>query len=185
MGVKPKNTVLTQMHSTPVPDEDTLAAWAVRYGPALRRYFQKRISATEAEDLVQEVFLRMQTRSSAERIENIEGYLFRIAASVLVDRHRSRQSDRLPRSSELTEELAQPREELSPERVLLGKEAMELMVAALEGLPPRTREAFILHRFEEMTYGAIARQMGVSTKTVEKLISRAIKKLIDCARACS
>jgi RNA polymerase sigma factor (sigma-70 family) len=70
-------------------------------------------------------------------------------------------------------------------RRLLGKEAMELMVAALEGLPPRTREAFVLHRFEEMTYGAIARHMGVSTRTVEKLISRAIKKLTECARACS
>lgn len=163
-------------------DEETLANWAVRYGPALRRYFQKRVRASEADDLVQEVFLRMQTRSTAERIENIEGYLFRIAASVLIDRHRSRDPGSL--SGTLPVETAEPREELSPERVLLGEEAMELIVAALEGLPPRTREAFILHRFEEMTYGAIARHMGVSTKTVEKLISRAIKKLIECARAC-
>ena len=63
-----------------------LHAWMVRYGPALRRYFQKRVGHAEAEDLVQDVFLAMQSRGAGAQIENVEGYLFRIAATVLARR---------------------------------------------------------------------------------------------------
>ena len=66
----------------PVRDED-LRAWMVLYGPALRRYFLKKASASEAEDLVQDVFLAMQSRGAGAAIENVEGYLFRTAANVL------------------------------------------------------------------------------------------------------
>ena len=55
------------------------------------------------------------------------------------------------------------------------------MVQALKTLPPRTRQAFILHRFEEMTYVSIARQMGITTISVGKLIKRALRKLGDAA----
>jgi RNA polymerase sigma-70 factor (ECF subfamily) len=160
-----------------------LEAWAIRYAPALRRYFQKRATASEAQDLVQEVFLRMQARTTTEPIQNIEGYLFRIAATVLVDRRRSHDGEPVSIDLDLLSGPAELREEISPERELLGKEAMELFIAAMEGLPPRTREAFMLHRFEEMTYAAIARKMGISVKTVEKLIARALRQLIECARA--
>ena len=133
------------------------------------------------EELVQEVFLKMQTRGATEAIQNIEGYLFRTAATVLVDRHRARGAERLPHDT--IPDAGQPYEDLSPERVLMGKESMELVIAALEGLPPRTREAFVLHRFEEMTYGAIARRMGISIKTVEKQVSCAIRRVMECVRA--
>lgn len=164
------------------PSRDSaLSDWAVQYGPALRRYFLKRVNAAEAEDLVQEVFLKMQTRSTTDAIHNIEGYLFRTAATVLVDRHRARGVEWLPHDA--VPAANQPHEDISPERVLMGKESMDLVIAALEGLPPRTREAFVLHRFEEMTYGAIAKRMGISIKTVEKLVSRAMKRLLECVRA--
>ena len=51
------------------------------------------------------------------------------------------------------------------------------MLTALQALPPRTAEAFLLHRFEEMTYAAIAAHMGVSVKAVEALIARAMKRV--------
>ena len=70
----------------PVRDED-LRAWMVLYGPALRRYFLKKASASEAEDLVQDVFLAMQSRGAGAAIENVEGYLFRTAANVLARRY--------------------------------------------------------------------------------------------------
>ena len=59
----------------------------------------------------------------------------------------------------------------------MGKEAMAGVVAALKSLPPRSSEAFFLHRFEEMTYAAIAAHMGVSVSAVEQLISRASERL--------
>ena len=152
-----------------------LQALALRYGPALRRYFQKKVGPSEAEDLVQDVFLSLQVRGSTQTIDNVEGYLFRIAANALMRRHKRRGwdwagHDPLPDGE-------WPSDEVSPERVLMGKEAMAGVVAALKSLPPRSSEAFFLHRFEEMTYAAIAARMNISTKAVDHAIQRALKHL--------
>ena len=162
---------------SPSVGPEELRAWIAQYGPALRRYFMKRASAAEADDLVQDVFLAMQARGEGAAIENIEGYLFRTAANVLV-RRRQRQTWDWDRHAALDEapDLA---DELSPERVLMGKEAVDRLVGALSDLPPRTAEAFFLHRFEDMTYDAIARQMGVSVKAVEDLMRRALRRLSE------
>ena len=75
--------------STPPADPahaQELHAWMVRYGPALRRYFQKRVGHAEAEDLVQDVFVAMQVRGGVEDVEHQNRYLFRIAANVLARR---------------------------------------------------------------------------------------------------
>ena len=159
----------------PVRDED-LRAWMVQYGPALRRYFQKKAAPAEAEDLVQDVFLAMRTRGAGATIENVEGYLFRIAAHVLARRYGPGGWD-WRRGSPLDDDL-DPHEEISPERALIGKQSIALLLAAIDNLPPRMGEAFALHRFEEMTYPAIGRRMGISPRTVEKLISLALKRLI-------
>ena len=162
--------------SAPSASEEVRALMAA-YGPGLRRYFRKRAPAHEVDDLVQNVFLKMQARSAAEPVADIERYLFRIAATVLIDGHRE---DPLHlRRHEALHEGIEPIDALSPERILLGAEALDRIMAVLQALPPRTSEAFILHRFEEMTYDAIARRMGISRSGVEKLIMRALDRLME------
>lgn len=152
--------------------EADLAAWAEEYGPALRRYFEKRAGAADAEDLVQEVFLAMHTRTAAESVENVKGYLFRVAANVL-----SRRLGRPRPAHALYGAMGRlsDADELTAERVVMGREALDRVVAALEGLPARTAQAFLLHRFEEPTYAAVAKRMGISVKRAEKLIGKALK----------
>ena len=70
--------------------DEVLRGWMAEYGPALRRYFQKKVGPAEAEDLVQDVFVSLQVRGSTETIDNVEGYLFRIAANALMRRHKRR-----------------------------------------------------------------------------------------------
>jgi len=149
-----------------------------RYLPALRAFFAKRARWEDVDDMVQDVMLRMQLRQSDCRIENIQGYLFQVAASVLADRGRRDQVRHRTAHGELTEN-DHPVEELSPERVLQGREQMNLLVNAIAELPERTRQAFVLHRFEEMTYTAIASHMGISTSGVEKHIMKAIRHLAE------
>jgi RNA polymerase sigma factor (sigma-70 family) len=159
------------------PLDEAVRRWALQYGPALRRYFQKKVSATEADDLVQNVFLNIQARGAeAGAIENVEGYLFRTAANVL-----ARRLGREAWRGDPLAELLEPRDDLSPERALIAKEQLGRVMEALKTLPPRTRQAFILHRFEEMTYVSIARQMGITTISVGKLIKRALRRLGDAA----
>ena len=160
--------------SAPSASEEVRALMAA-YGPGLRRYFRKRAPAHEVDDLVQNFFLKMQARSAAEPVADIERYLFRIAATVLIDGHRE---DPLHlRRHEALHEGIEPIDALSPERILLGAEALDRIMAVLQALPPRTSEAFILHRFEEMTYREIARRMGVSVRTVEHFVSRAMRRI--------
>ena len=153
-----------------------LRALMDRYGPALRRYFQKRVNPIEAEDLVQDVFVAMQVRGGLDGVDHVNRYLFRIAANVLA-RRRARPTWDWSGRRPLEE--AGLHEEVSPERILIGKQAIERLVVALNDLPPRTGEAFLLNRFEEMTYAAIAERMGISVKAVEKLIKRAITRIAD------
>ena len=158
--------------------EAALAELMARYGPALRRYFLKRVSPIEAEDLVQDVFVAMQVRGGADDVEHVNRYLFRIAANVLARRRvRPTWDWRLGRRS--LDDMPDLIEEVSPERALIGKQALEQLVVALRDLPPRASEAFLLNRFEEMTYAAVAAHMGISVKAVEKHIKRALARIAD------
>ena len=149
--------------------------WMERYGPALRRHFYKRGAAADAEDLTQEVFLRLQVASSRTAIDNVERYIFRIANNVLVSHHRHDLVEGRPFHDALPDEIESS--EPSAERILLGRERWIRFQAGLEALPKRALHAFLLHRFENMTYPMIARRMGISTSAVEKLISRALVQL--------
>lgn len=149
---------------------------AARHAPALKRYFLKKVNPAEADDLVQEVFARLQGRAAEAAVANIEGYLFRSAANVLVSHYRA-QAARGGDKHRSLEPWLEPHEHISPERTLIGKQAMETVIAALEGLPARSREAFLLHRFEELTGPAIAQRMGISVKAVEALLARAMRRI--------
>ena len=151
-------------------------AWGA-YVPGLRRYFAKRVPASDVDDLVQEVFLRIQTqKSSGALIEHLDRYLFTVAASVLSDQRR-RLLVRHQSAHETLTESHHPIEELTPERVLLDQQALRATVAAIADLPPRTRDVFVLHRFEEMSCSAIARHLGISISGVEKHIMKALSSL--------
>ncbi len=152
-----------------------VAGWMVRYGPALRRHFRKRGAGQDTEDLIQEVFLRLQGGAGQASIHNVERYLFRTANNVLANHMRH---GRVHRRSfdDVGGEPDWP-DDISPERVVMGRQAVAQLIAGLRTLPPRAREAFLFHRFDEMTYPAIAAQMGISVSGVEKLIIRALEHL--------
>ncbi|MBU3076265.1 RNA polymerase sigma factor [Sphingomonas quercus] len=159
-----------------IPLDRKPASDVVHYLGGLRAFFVKRVAPCDVDDMVQEVVLRMQVRRSEMGIGNFEGYLFQVAHSVLTDRGRRDQVRRRSQHSPL-EEPDHPVEEISPARVLEGKQQLALLIAALKELPDRTRQIFVLHRFEEMSYGGIARHLGISVSAVEKHIMKAIRHL--------
>ena len=171
MSTQSKMTALTDHVVVTITD----AVWE-RHLPGLRRYFAKRVPASDIDDVVQEVFLRMRTHQSGAPIENLERYLFTVAASVLSDQRR-RHLVRHRADHETLTDSHHPIEELSPERVLLDREAVGAVAAAIAELPPRTRDVFVLHRFEEMSCGAIASHLGISISGVEKHIMKALTVL--------
>ena len=157
--------------------EDDLRVWMAQYGPALRRYFLRKAASGEADDLVQEVFIKLQGRGTTSDIGNVERYLFRTAASVLADRYR--QSGWRWGAHEQLEAVDPLVDDVSPERIVIGRQAIGAIVSALEELPPRSAQAFFLVRFEQMTQEEAAHRMGISVKAVEALLKRAFERLYD------
>jgi RNA polymerase sigma-70 factor (ECF subfamily) len=148
-----------------------------RYREAVRRYFLKRIGdPAEAEDLTQDLMLRLAAKADLDRIEHTEAFLFTMAANLLRDRGRRRRT-----AAKMLAELGGARSEnfevLSPERVLSGKEALHNLLKAQEQLDPRVRNVFILHRLEGMKYADIARLYGLSVSAIEKDIIKALAHL--------
>lgn len=146
---------------------------------ALRSFFGRRLrNPVDVDDAVQDVWLRSRRHLDAGQIDNVPAYLFQTAQSVLTDRAR-RAATRHEARHEPLEDLHHPVEWITPERVLMGAEAVERIIARLGDLPERTRDIFMLHRFENIGYGEIAMRMNISVSAVEKHIMKALKALMD------
>ena len=146
---------------------------SARYRLPLRRFFERRLRASaDAEDLVQEVFVRLIRQGRTHEIHHLDGYVFQVAANVLRDHARRwsiREQEAHP--AELEDEILEGG--FSPERVILGQEAIEILIRALHELPAKTQAIFALYHFEAVSQVDIARRLNMSISTVEKHMSRA------------
>ncbi len=152
-------------------------------GP-LVAYFLKRVgNRNEAEDLTQEVFVRLLNHPDKNNGQTIEGYVFTIAANLLRDRaksvamanHKQTQSlDLLDERDTVTTSLVEDR---NPERVLVGRQTVQDVLDALSELGERTRDVFILARLESVQHREIATMYGISVSAVEKMMMKAMAHL--------
>jgi RNA polymerase sigma factor (sigma-70 family) len=135
-------------------------------------------SPTELEDVAQDACVRALEVGEPGSVREPLRYVLRIVRNLFADRRRK---DR--RDAALAGQLGAvaPLAPADPERVLAGKQELQRALAAIDDLPPRCREAFRLHRFEGLSYAAIARRMNISTGTVEKHIAEAMLRI---TRAC-
>lgn len=149
----------------------------VAYRPALVRFFRRKMrDVNDVEDLVQEVFVRIAARQGGE-VDNLGGYVFQTAASVLADRHRRRTvrhtDDQVPFDTE-----RHSGTEFDAGRVAESRETLRAVAAALMNLPERTRTIFVLRRLEGQNYKDIAVRFGISVSAVEKQMVRAVNHLL-------
>ncbi len=128
------------------------------------------------EDLAQEVFVRFwEKRHRIEINSNLPAYLRRMAANEAMA-HLRKKNRFAP------DELPSQLPNFTSAGADLDLEASELKDAiqqAINALPPRCRVIFQLSRFEDMTYREIASQLGISEKTVENQMGKALRSLRD------
>jgi len=158
-----------------------------RFSGPLLRFFLRRIrDRAQAEDLTQEVLLRVLRSSDGELIANPQAYVFKAAANLLRDHRRRHVRNPILQALSLDELVAESGERLvedrSPERVLLGEATLEEALEALGELNELTRNVFILFRLENMQQKEIAALYGIGLSTVEKHVMRAMLHLTNrCA----
>ena len=129
-------------------------------------------SIASAEEVVQEVFLALwRQRATMPPADKLGSYLYRAVHNRALNVVRHERVIRV-RNSEFVEPLSAPADER-----LLREEAERLIQAALDRLPDRCRLIFILSREQKLTYAQIAQVAGVSIKTVETQMGRALRSL--------
>ncbi len=127
-------------------------------------------NAHDAEDLTQDVFVRVFRSLADYTPGTFEGWLHRITTNLFLDRMRRQQKIRFDALPEDTERLAG--REASPEAVYVEAHLDADIEAALAALPPDFRAAVVLCDIEQLSYEEIAQTLGVKLGTVRSRISR-------------
>ncbi|MEJ1962701.1 MAG: RNA polymerase sigma factor [Gammaproteobacteria bacterium] len=152
-----------------------------KYRGALLRHVERLVRSREdAAELVQETYLRVMHQVQASRFEAAaRAYLFQTATNLARDhfrRQRFRAHDRIDELSDADLPLGCP----PPDQVVADDEVLGRLRAAILELPPVTRAVFIKARVQNLGYVTIARELGLSTRTVERRMAEAMEML--CSR---
>jgi len=173
-------------NTNPLSSPEQWDALDKQYRAPLMAFFVRRVfDHAEAEDLTQEVFIRIARHPHKQNEKNAYGYVFMIAANLLKDwgRHRTvRQANRHRSLSQIPENVGVPRplvEEFTPERVLSGRENLKCIESVLLAMSERRREIFVLSRLENMNHRDIAVRFGISVSAVEKHVMKAIAAIAE------
>jgi RNA polymerase sigma-70 factor (ECF subfamily) len=161
---------------------DIERVYAVYYPKLVRFAASYVVVLHEAENLVQNIFLQLlEKERDPGEFHNINAYLFRSVRNGCID---------LLRSKIKNEQKKHPGDICGDEAILkmsaieqfddscLSLEELEKTIRdAVESLPEKCREIFILSRFEDKTHSQIADTLGISTSTVNNHINTALRKL--------
>lgn len=130
-------------------------------------------SQSLAADIVQETYLRFLSRSQEDMVLNPRAFLYRIASNLVIDeKRRTIRHERVHISAIPAETIADS--EPSANRILSGKQELEILRHAVSELPPRCKEVFVLRKFELLTQKEIATRLGISRNMVEKHLRKAL-----------
>jgi RNA polymerase sigma-70 factor (ECF subfamily) len=166
----------------PAPTDPLVEIYLERRANLVRYFAARAGSPLAAEDLAQELYLKIATRDPAITAENPVALIYRMAANVMLDRARGEARAgardaawrRLAHTTVGSEDVA---EEPAADEAAASRQRLRQLVEAVESLPPQMQRAFRLHKLEGRSHAATAQAMGISVKSVEKHISAALRAL--------
>ena len=160
-------------------DHDWLAERFEAHRPHLRAVAYRMLgSASEADDAVQEAWLRLD-RADTSEVENLGGWLTTVVARLCLDMLRARTSRREePVGAHLPDPIASPQDGIDPEQEALLAEGIGLaLLVVLDTLTPAERVAFVLHDMFAMPFDQVAAVVGRSPAAAKMLASRARRRV--------
>jgi RNA polymerase sigma factor (sigma-70 family) len=143
--------------------------------PRLRNYIRKHVVDLEAaEDILQEVFVELvEAYRLLKPIEQVSGWLFRVAKNRIIDRFRGRRIESLSQAqygedddAAVSLEDLLPSPDAGPEAAYVRSVLLDEIDEALEEMPPEQRFVFIAHEWEGHSFKQLAEETGVSVNTL-------------------
>ncbi len=144
--------------------------------PMLRAWLRGRFpGCNDVDDLVQETYARLLRARAAGQVRNARNYLFAIARNAALDLFRRQAVIPFDRIEEMGGLSVLAEDAGVPETV--GKhQELELLRAAMQALPTRCRQVFTLRKLYGCSHREIAAQLGISERTVEAQIDKAMRR---------
>lgn len=172
----PSDTATLDGASHPAGPQWERMTW--QYSKALQRFFANRVSnPSDVGDLVQKVFVRVLQRAQGGPIEHVQHYLFQVAANVLNDEYRRAKSRHEDEHDSYDEAVHPLYCDLSPERILLGEEALARVMKAIRQLPETTRDVYVLRIRQERDFPQIAQMLSISERSAQRHMAKALQFL--------
>jgi RNA polymerase sigma factor (sigma-70 family) len=160
--------------SSEVTGLTALAEAYLRQRQALRSLLMRRVRNEQAsQDLLNDMWLRIGRMADAEAPRDPAAYLRTIAGNLALDwlRRQTLRSTYAAPDAE-ADHVASPAP--TAEQILHSKRVLEFLMAVIDELPTRRKEALLLYRVEGWTMAEVGRHMGISPRTVEVHVAKAI-----------
>lgn len=172
------------------PEQRDLIEEAIRRDEKLLiRWLTKKLGDSDAaRDVAQSVFMRVWAFAETSTVENPRALIFKAAGNLALNeiKRRNRFYQRHVTPSESAEKDALHNVAStapSPETHASLREDVALILNAIHALPERPRQAFMMNRFDGLSYKEIAKTMGVSESSIEKYMIEALKQLRNVLNA--
>ncbi|WP_086932800.1 RNA polymerase sigma factor [Agarilytica rhodophyticola] len=152
------------------------------HSSGLVRFLSRKMKSTEdAEDIAQNAFIRIQRVASTGELDNLKAYLYQTASNLAIDQLRREKLHNNYVNQETSKHLTQDEgspslsDQCTPDRLLTAQRQLKEIKRAMDNLPVKCRQAFLLHRNKGLSYSEIAHEMSVSVSSVEKYILQSLK----------
>ena len=165
-------------------DEDKnrfLATMVDEHGTALEKYLSRKLdSPDDAAEVAQEAYLRLHRLEAPQELDNARAFLFQVATNLAVDQLRRRSLHfRFLKTEKAYSVEGEPQDlnaaTASPDQIIGARQKLRAIYRAVDDMPVKVKQAFLLHRRSGMSYNDIAEEMQVSVSSVEKYILQALK----------
>jgi RNA polymerase sigma factor (sigma-70 family) len=158
----------------PSQRSDSVGRLFREHNRSLVSYLAMRLrSVHEAKEVAQEAYVRVLQLDQPGAESFLKAYLFKVATNLAVDRLRQRRR-RMPIVEPGPGDIEHEVELDEPERGALAREQLEALVAGLQELPEKCREAFLMFRLDGLSQQQIAERLGVTERMVRNYINESL-----------
>jgi len=163
---------------------NTVTKTIAKYGQQIFGFIKSRVNNTEeAQDILQDVWYQLSRLANLDDIESMSGWLYRVARNRVTDSYRKRKPQSIENFTSDQEDELSFKEILlmddsnNAELAIFKTEFWNELLSALEELPEKQRQVFILNEIEDYTLHDIANQLDVNLKTIISRKGYAVKHL--------
>lgn len=143
---------------------------------ARRAVLRRGVSETDADELVQEAFLRIEQYERVQYARSREALLVRTAVNLSIDQARRRARSPFAASDNI--DLIADQTQPDPSQIVEERARLHHAAQGLGALPERTRRILLMRRLDDLSYAEIARREQMSVAAVEKQVARATLQLM-------